>query len=326
MVNINNNKRIFILVGSIGFIVAAIFIYLNWNQKDERISYFSNIKEINHIKPNFYYTFMTYNIQMGFDKYGDPWDRKQTGGTENNLMRLVEAIRSVDPDVVALQEVASDRSNTKIKNQIEVLAEKLNMNYAYGAHGKNTPGGFWSRGIWGNAILSKYKILSIQNHEIFYENEWKRRSCLEATIELPEGLTTVFSTHFEFEDIEGHVRNTINLIQKSINPVVLMGDFNLLPEDKLMTPILKKLSDTCKEIHNKNSLFVQQYGTMGELRKVQCPWCGKQFAPFVCRIDNIFISPESFKVVDVGLIPKKYWNVSDHVGYFAQLRFKKCVH
>ncbi|MEW6483003.1 MAG: endonuclease/exonuclease/phosphatase family protein [bacterium] len=317
-------KRIFILFGILGSIVIAIFVYINWGQKEERISYFSNIRDVKLSISRPYYTFMTYNIQLGFNRYSDPWDKKQIGGTEDNLMHIVKAIKSVDPDVVALQEVAKDRSNTKIKTQIEFLAEKLNMNYAYGAHGENTPGGFLSRGLWGNAILSKYKILNIQNHEIFYKDRGSRRSCLEATIQFPQGPVTVFSTHFRFDDFKGEVRNTVDLIEKSINPIVLMGDFNLLPADKLLIPILEKLSDTCKKVHNENSLFVQQYGTCGNPggKPINCPFCGKPL-PFGCRIDNIFISPELFEVVDVGLIPKEYWEVSDHVAYFAQLRFKK---
>lgn len=317
-------KRVFVLVVVVGLVIVAIFIYLDWRQKEERIFYFLNIKETKDAKSKSHYTFMTYNIQLGFNYYDDPWDRKQIGGTEDNLIQIVEAIKSIDPDVVALQEVAKNRSNAKIKNQIKFLAKKLNMNYAYGDHGENDVKGFFHKGRWGNAILSKYRIIAIQNHEIFYKNRWSRRSCLEATIQFSQGSVTVFSTHFEFSGFESEIKNTLELIQKSTNPVVLMGDFNLFTTDDRLTPILKRLSDTCKEVDNENSLFVQQYGTIGlpERKVVRCPFCDKPL-PFGCRIDHIFISPQIFEVVDVGLLPKKYWKVSDHVAYFAKLKFKK---
>ena len=322
-------KRIFVLVGIIGLFVITAILIMDWRQKKELLSYFSNIREVENVESKPYYTFMTYNIQMGFKKYDDPWKSKQIGGTEDNLMQLVQAIKAENPDVVALQEIAKGCSNIKVKEQLKFLAQKLNMNYAFGARGH-------TRGeIWGNAILSKYNIVSIQNHELFYKNRWNQSTSLESSIDFPEGLVTVFSAHVGHEDQKDQVKIIGGLIRESTNPVILMGDFNLLPDSECLIPITEKLIDTCKEIKNEHSRFVEQHGTInldpqdietgvlipplkqdgtadiGAETWERVPW----------RIDYIFTS-KSFEVVNVGLIPSQYWEVSDHVGYFAQLRFE----
>ena len=74
-----------------------------------------------------------------------PWDLRRR---KKNLPAIVAAIRSIDPDIIGLQEVLGP-------GQAQELAQTLNMNYAYGEHPASSSGISW----WGLAVLSKYEIL-----------------------------------------------------------------------------------------------------------------------------------------------------------------------
>ena len=71
----------------------------------------------------------------------DEWGR--------NLDAVIEAIRSADPDIVGLQEIASP-------GQLWDIAEALDMNHSFVGHytGSDPAPG------WGVGILSKYPITS----------------------------------------------------------------------------------------------------------------------------------------------------------------------
>lgn len=111
----------------------------------------SNVKNIRPeaITPNFQSTLtvMTFNIRhgCGLESWGEDSNAFFKSCTKNNDT-LIAAIQSVNPDVIGLQEVSN--------GQAELIARALNMNYVYGTH--NSFGyGSW----WGNALLTKFKIL-----------------------------------------------------------------------------------------------------------------------------------------------------------------------
>jgi hypothetical protein len=94
-------------------------------------------------------TIMTYDIGVGYGQNmaENPIESKLS---KEDLSRIVEAIKSVDPDVIGLQGVYGSE-------QAEFFAKALDMNYSYGHHG--APQTCASR--WGMAILSKYKISNL---------------------------------------------------------------------------------------------------------------------------------------------------------------------
>ena len=100
-------------------------------------------------------TVMSYNIRVGYggrDPGVDPYILSRSG---EDLPPIIAAIRSIDPDIVGLQEVAGS-------GQARRLAEALNMNYAYVYHATGSARRQW----WGVAVLSKFPILKAQGTEI----------------------------------------------------------------------------------------------------------------------------------------------------------------
>ena len=170
---------------------------------------------------------VTYNIQLGFRNNQDPWDNTQMGGSPAQIHDIARVLRNVDPDIVLLQEVPIDRSNVEIEHFIEALADSMNMNFAYGGHGKNDVAGMWPvQGVWGNAVLSKYPIKAIENIEVYRRNNYDRRSVIRAEIICNNSLSiNVYCLHHWAKDWD-EMKRTTNFTDGSELPYILGGDFN----------------------------------------------------------------------------------------------------
>src|SRR6185437_4205700 len=116
---------------------------------------------------------LTYNMHKGFCFYSRQYV----------LHELREAIRTVNADLVFLQEVmgfhpAHAAAEMELDSQFEFLADEIWTHYAYG---KNA---VYSEGHHGNAILSKYPIRSYDNINVS-TNPLEKRGLLHAKIEIP---------------------------------------------------------------------------------------------------------------------------------------------
>jgi len=241
-------------------------------------------------------TIMTYDIGAAYGQ-NTVEDSLKSKFSKEDLSRIAEAIKAVDPDVIGLQGV-------KGSEEAEFLAKALNMNYTYGHHG--APKTCASR--WGMALLSKYKI-SGSRTQIIYPGGLKcstTRSVLECSVATPVKEIIFINSHFNHEgSVEEQAAKTIEIMPEPLKePVFLLGDLGVLPGSKDLRPIEAKLTDTCDGVHNENSSFVKKTGTGHG------------------RVDYVFFDSRSFLVKDVGLIPKEFWHASDHIGYFARVAFK----
>ena len=64
--------------------------------------------------------------------------------------RIVDVLREVDADVVALQEVLSISGATREKDQAQFIAEELGLNHVAGENRK------LKGGSYGNVVLSRF--------------------------------------------------------------------------------------------------------------------------------------------------------------------------
>jgi len=286
--------------------------------KERTRAFYLNINLSNQGKEKSFYTFLTYNIHMGFNAGQDFQDPDDIGATQKHLLRLVESIQSVDADFVALQEVADDRSNTEIKNQLEFLAKKLNMNYAYGVDGagkptKNRIRNLFATGREGNAILSKYEITDVENAILIHRMGKLQAGSIKVDIKISDSTSiTIVNAHLtpslDSLEVNLQIENVLEFANNQELPTVIMGDFNKFPESVYIKKITERFPDTCDQVQNENSDLVKSYGT----------FLGCFFA---CRIDYVFTQPDIFHVIDVGLLAQEYWGLSDHIGYYAKVKF-----
>jgi endonuclease/exonuclease/phosphatase family metal-dependent hydrolase len=91
-------------------------------------------------------------------------------------------------------------------------------------------------------------------------------------------------------------------------PALLMGDLNLIDPEEGLAPMRAELIDTCKAVDTKGSREAKQRGTFRFGSK---------------RIDYIFVDPNYFTVLDVGLTAEEHRKASDHLAYFACVEVKE---
>lgn len=233
-------------------------------------------------------TCVTFNIQLGFSIFRDPWNKDSIGADSNQVKAICAVLRLKNPDIIALQEVPLNRYNASIKRFLEAIAAEMKMNYAFGSHGYNDPYGIYPvYGEWGTAILTRFKITKIQNVQVEYVSQWEKRSLLDATLEVkPNETIHAISLHYLPSD-QG-IPNTVSYLQTLVTPVILMGDFNYLGE----IPSFKAMG-----ILDVDSTYTK----MG--------------------IDRVFYSKDDFTPVECGMVTDSLWWVSDHAANYGVLSF-----
>ena len=156
---------------------------------------------------------------------------------------MAEAIRKEEPDIVGLNEMRGAGQNEEYAAQVDILSELTGMKYFHFAPAIEFPGG----GPYGNGFLSRIPIEKAETVMIpdpvekKYDGYYETRCILKATL---EGGITVLCSHFGLNPDE--LENAVSTAVKNLAPqkCILMGDFNMRPEDKMLLPIREKMRDT----------------------------------------------------------------------------------
>lgn len=233
---------------------------------------------------------LSYNIH-----HGEGTDRKL------DLPRIAEVIKSVSPDVVALQEV--DR-NVQRSMQVDQPAELARLTGMHATFGRNIP---LQGGEYGNAVLTRRPPKRQENHLLPRFDDGEQRGVLRVELDLASDdgakqALTFLATHLDHRR-DGKERlasaQKINeLASKSPAPAVLAGDLNDVIES----------------------------ATLGELQKA---WTSANDKPLPTipvttparQIDFILYRPaDRWKVVEVRVLDEAV--ASDHRAIFAVLELR----
>jgi len=171
--------------------------------------------------------------------------------------RLVAAVRSLDPDVLALQEVDLDQERSGRADLTAVAAEAMGaVSHRFVAAISGTPGATWmaatgdeqpGTAAYGIALLSRYpaetwQVLRLPRipapfpmylpgpRRVQIVNE-EPRAAVVGVLDTPLGRLTVANTHLSF--VPGWNRLQLRRLVRDLSgfpsPRVLMGDLNMLP-------------------------------------------------------------------------------------------------
>jgi endonuclease/exonuclease/phosphatase family metal-dependent hydrolase len=160
---------------------------------------------------------------------------------------IADTIKKCEADIIGLQEIRDEGQDADYQSQAKIIAEKLGYHYYYFAEAIR----FKGVNPYGNAIISRYPIISaetimIPDPEIKkYDGYYETRCLLKATIDVRNGLNVLVS-HFGLnpDEQENAVETVVSNIPKE--HCVLMGDFNMAPDNQILNPIMQGLQDTAK--------------------------------------------------------------------------------
>jgi endonuclease/exonuclease/phosphatase family metal-dependent hydrolase len=140
--------------------------------------------------------------------------------------RIVEVLREIDADIVALQEVLSSPSTSSQADQAGFIARHLGMAYRIG-HNKLV-----GNNLFGNVVLSRLPIIYSRNLDVSCHGR-ECRGCLRTDVQLSPGVVVhVFNAHLGTSLRERRKQANILLSEDILGhgeisgPRVLLGDFN----------------------------------------------------------------------------------------------------
>ena len=208
---------------------------------------------------------------------------------------MAKAIVDCGADIVGLNEMRGLGSDEEYTEQVETLARLTGMEYFY--FGKAID---FAHGPYGNGFLSKIPIVSVKTVIIpdpnprKYDGYYETRGVIVAEL---EGGVTVLVTHVGLNPDEAE--NAVATLCENIAPskCVLMGDFNMMPDDPTLAPIFDRMTDTAADFCADKFSFPSD-------------------APD-CKIDYIFVSRDARVIsADIPAIV-----ASDHRPHVACVEF-----
>ena len=220
-------------------------------------------------------------------------------GNSIDIELMARVIKDSGADIVGLNEIYGKGDAFPFEDQTGRLAELTSLENRYFAkaidvHSWNSP--------YGNALISKYPIISAETIPVpdpdancrIGNRSYETRCLLKAKLSC--GLT-VLIIHFGLnpEEKENAVKTVLENIEDE--KCILMGDFNITPDEAFLAPIKARMKDSA-EIFEGERL---SYPSDTPIKK----------------IDYIFVSH------DIELISADIPSIvaSDHRPHTAEIRF-----
>ena len=212
---------------------------------------------------------------------------------------MADTIKKCDADIIGFQEMRDESDHIEYDAQAKIIAEKLGFDYYYFAEAIRFDG----KDPYGNALISRYPIKSVETILIpapetkKYDGYYETRCLLKATIDVGSGLNVLVS-HFGLnpDEQENAVETVVSNIPKE--HCVLMGDFNMEPDNPILNPIMQKLYDTAQAFSAPKLSFPSDTPTV--------------------KIDYIFVSKDlKVQFADIPEIVS-----SDHRPHVATIEFE----
>jgi endonuclease/exonuclease/phosphatase family metal-dependent hydrolase len=212
---------------------------------------------------------LTYNIHHGAD----------TADTFN-LDATIETIRKSGADIIALQEV--DRvygSRSEHYDEAQYIADKLGMNYVYGAILDKSPAELGT-GEYGVMLLSKFVIVAKELYLL--PSQFEQRGVLSCIMQTPLGNIRVCCTHLgvSAEERMIQIAALLDWLPQQ-EELLIMGDFNTTPDAAELQSWLTRFGDLQAQygLESSGTIYYQD-----RWERIDYIFGGRWWAPVNCQV------------------------------------------
>lgn len=211
---------------------------------------------------------------------------------------MADAIKKCDADIVGLNEIRGEcLSVSDYADQTAILSCLTGIKNYYFAEAIK----FGGIKPYGNALLSKLPIISAETIIIpdpvkkGYDGYYETRCVLKAKL---QGDITVLITHIGLnpDEQENAVKTILENLE--LQKCILMGDFNMTPDNAILNPIRERMVDTSRYFNEPKLSFPSDKPEI--------------------KIDYIFASPD-IEVIEAD-IPAIV--AADHRPHTAEIKLK----
>ena len=138
-----------------------------------------------------------------------------------DLERIAGNIRSLDVDLVGLQEVDSGYWMGDGPDQLAILARETGMKSVAGPTLTSAPGHY------GNAVLTRLPVIGVQRHDISVSRK-EPRGILVVTVEVKNQSVRFLTTHLglNYRERYEQTKKLCQIAEREQHPIIAVGDFN----------------------------------------------------------------------------------------------------
>lgn len=162
-------------------------------------------------------------------------------------------IKSQNPDIVGINEMDYMNARNNFTDMPKVTASGLGFQYYF--FGKAID---FQDGEYGNTIVSRYPIISRENHQIpeltvtERKPRYEPRAVIKTKIDCGKKVITVLVSHYGLSEEEriAAAAETVRLAEEEIDngeSVIFMGDLNCSPDAEELRPLYELFADTDNE-------------------------------------------------------------------------------
>jgi endonuclease/exonuclease/phosphatase family metal-dependent hydrolase len=316
--------RFFLLL----IIACVIFFFWASSSTLEETQY-AELTEINQksdIDNDSIFSIVTYNIGYLSGMTNNLPIAKSKSLFDDNLQKVINETKKVNPDIIAFQEIDYDASRSYNVNQEEKIAD---LGYNYRAKSINwdvryLPFPSWpismhfGKVISGQSIISKYPLKEQQRIVLqrvadapFHRDAFYLERLAQVVKVILNGKEVILiNIHLEAFDKDTRVKQFEEVVAifnkyKNNYPTILLGDFNSRARDE--NAIVKKMF-TMENVGNAAFDVINIENTFDTK------------APYE-RIDYIFYTTNSIEYVS-GKVLNEFEQASDHLPVFMEFKLK----
>ena len=311
------------------FLIAFV-IFFFWASsstlKEKDYAMLSEVENEAVIENDSIFSIVTYNIGYLSGMTNNLPVEKTEQLFTDNLQRVLDETKNVNPDIIDFQEIDYDASRSYHVNQEEAIA---NLGYKYRGKTINwderyLPFPYWpfsmhfGKVVSGQSIISKYPLKDQQRlvlprvtDEPFYRDAFYLERLAQVTKVVLNGKELMLiNIHLEAFDKKTRAIQFKEVVKifnqyKDLYPTILLGDFNSRARDK--EAVVQELF-TMKNVGNAGFDITNIQNTFDSAKPYE-------------RIDYIFYTENSIEYIS-GKVLNAYGQASDHLPIFMEFRLK----